>query len=66
MFKFSKQYCLCFFRCFESQEIADNGSTTKDITCKARKKVNLQDIKPLEQLTENKGKNADSFVFLQQ
>lgn len=54
-----------FVRCFESQEVADNGSTTKDISCKARKKVNLQNIKPLEQLTENEGKIADSFVFLQ-
>ncbi|XP_063409019.1 uncharacterized protein LOC134692494 [Mytilus trossulus] len=55
-------------KCFGSQEIADNGSTAKDISCKARKKVNLQDIKPLEQLTENAGKNItltyEEFIFL--
>lgn len=54
-----------FLRCFESQEIADNGSTTKDISCKAKKNV-LQYIKPLEQSTENEGKIDNSFVFLQQ
>lgn len=54
-------------KCFESQEIADNGSTTKDISCKAKKNV-LQYIKPLAQSTENEGKNINSayeeFIFL--
>lgn len=54
--------------CFESQEVADNGSTTEDVSCRAKKKFFLQDVKPLEQSTEKEGKNLtltyEEFIFL--